>query len=176
MATGVEANLTGLVFLRPILAFLVILGVLFMLLVKSKILGEEKVILFFISFVTATVFALSGNVVNLVLNVVPWFGVLLIALFFILVLVGFMGNTKDIVGKGLGWFFVIVIILVFLIAGIKLFSATLGPYLPGAYYGYDADPVILSFTDWLYSPSVIGAVFFVIFGGIAFWVLVKYAK
>jgi hypothetical protein len=59
-----------------------------------------------------------------------------------------------------------------LISGIKVFSATIGPYLPGSDLpGGDQD--ILRITDWIYSPRVAGAALLLAVTAVVSWILVK---
>lgn len=169
------ADLTSFVYFAPVLAFLAVFGIMFALLTKTKILSDKPPMNIFISFVIATIFITAGSVRQLVLNVIPWFAVLLIALFLIMALVGFMGKTEAVMGKGVAWIFVVLLILVFLVSGIKVFSNSLAPYWPTATYEdvSAGDPGLVGFFSWLYSPRVKG--FFLLIGVAAFttWVLVR---
>lgn len=143
-----EANLTALVFLKPILAFLVVFLILAALLVKSKLFGENLFVPIVVSFALATIFVASGSIKDLVVNVIPWFAVLLIALFMIIFLVGMLGKGGDgIIGKGLGWAFVVLMLLVFVFVGIKVFANT---------------PEIYASLGWLLSPNVSGTIVFAV--------------
>lgn len=169
-------DVSAFAYFAPILAFLVVFAIMAAILNKTKMLGENLYVQIFVAFVIATVFITAGSVRQLVLNVIPWFAVLLIALFMILFLVGFMNKTDAIVGKGLGWVFVILLIIIFLVSGVKVFSSSVGPYLPTASYEevYEqGDPQLVEFFSWLYSPRVTG--FFLLIGVAALvtWVLVK---
>ncbi len=166
------ADVSAITYFAPILSFLIVFVLVFALLAKTKLLGEEKFIQLFISFIIATVFVTAASVRQLVLDVIPWFAVFIVALFFILVLTGFMGKT-DIVGKGTGWFFIVLVIAAFIISGIKLFSSTFAPYLPGPSYGIGGDLDILYFTDWIYSSRVLGATLLLGVAALVSWVLVK---
>ncbi|HIG52212.1 hypothetical protein CXT76_00850 [Candidatus Parvarchaeota archaeon] len=166
------ADISSIAYFTPILVFLIVFVIMFALLARTKILGESKFIQLFISFLISTIFVTAGSVNQIVLNVVPWFVVLIVALFFILALAGFIGKSDELVGKGLGWFFVGLLILIFLISGIKVFSATIGPYLPGSDLpGGDQD--ILRITDWIYSPRVAGAALLLAVTAVVSWILVK---
>jgi hypothetical protein len=130
----------------------------------------------FVSFVVAAIFITASSAADVVLNVVPWFAVLLIALFMIMALVAFIGKSAEgMIGKGVGWVFIVLLILVFIISGIKVFSNSLAPYWPGATYGdvSQGDPNLVGFFAWLYSPAVKG--FFLLVGVAAFvtWLLVR---
>ena len=165
-------DVSAITYFAPILSFLIVFVLMFALLAKTKILGEEKFIQLFVSFLIATIFVTAASVRQLVLDVIPWFAVFLVALFFILVLAGFVGKG-DLVGKKLGWFFIVLVIALFLISGIKIFSSTFAPYLPGSSYGLGGDTDVLFFTDWLYSARVLGAILLIGVAALVSWVLVK---
>lgn len=166
------ADVSAFTYFAPILAFLIVFIIMFALLRATKILGEEKFIQLFAAFIIATVFVTASSVRQVVLDVIPWFALLLIALFFILALAGFIGK-KDMVGKPIGWVFIVLLIIVFLIAGVKVFSSTLAPYLPGPSFGAGGDADLLGFFGWLYSPRVAGAILLLGVAALVSWVLVK---
>ena len=144
----VEANLTPLIFLKPILAFLVVFLILAALLAKSKLFGSNLFVPIVVSFALATVFAATGSVRDLITDVIPWFAVVLIALFMVVFLVGMIGKGGDgILGKGLGWGFVIVMLLIFVFTGLRTFSNS---------------PEVYASLGWLLSPNVIGTIVFAI--------------
>ena len=171
---GQQADISALGYLAPILVFLLVVLVLSLVLKKTKILGENPWMIMFISLIIAFVFATISNVKELVLNVIPWFAVLLIALFFILLLTTF-ASADNVPKKLLVWTFLIAIIFIFIFSGIKVYASTIGSYIPGPFYGQDADPQVLFFLDWFYSPSVIGAFWLILAAAIVGWILIKYS-
>lgn len=171
------ADVSAVTYFAPILAFMVVFALMFALLKKSKLLGENTFIQIFISFLIATIFVIAGSVRQVVLNVIPWFAVLLLALFFILMLAGFIGKSEDFIGKKMGWLFIAALIFIFIISGVKVFSGVLWPYLPGPAFGSGAsDPELLFFLSWLYSPRVVGALLLIGAAALTSWVLVRKAK
>ena len=155
MATDVSS----FVYFTPIMVFLVVFVIMVALLHKTKLIGENMYLNIFLSFVIATIFITASSVKQLVLNVIPWFALLLIALFLIMALIGFMGGKADsVISKGMGWVFVVLLILVFLVSGIKVFSNSISPYLPTATNSQvaGANPTLVYFFSWLYSPQVKG--------------------
>jgi|SRR3989344_4579978 len=160
-------ELTAFTYLAPIMAFLIVFLVSFAVLFKSQLLGESKWGLLFVSFVIASLFVSAAGLRTYVETVTPWFGALLVSLFFLLVLVGFVGGKTDGAITTLRWVFLIGALLVFLISGVVVFSDSIGGYLPG--YSYEGNLV----TDWLYSGPVVGAILLIIITAAASWVLVK---
>ena len=82
------------------------------------------------SLVLAALFISVAKLRLYVQTIAPWFGALLISLFFILLLMGFIGGADKTHGF-LRVFFLVVAILIFLISGVVVFSDTLAPWLPG---------------------------------------------
>jgi len=167
------ADVSAFVYFAPILAFLIVFAIMLAILHKTKLIGENIYVQLFFSFVIATVFVTATSVRQLVLNVIPWFAVLIIALFLMMALIGFMGKTDTMIGKGFAWIFVILLIITFLVSGIKVFSSTVGPYIPGSPTAGTGDPTLTNFFDWLYSPQVAGAILLIIVAALVSWVLVK---
>jgi hypothetical protein len=162
-------DVSAIVYFAPILAFLVVFVVLFAVFAKTELLGENRFVQFFVSFLIATIFVSFGGVSRYVLTITPWFAVLVVSLFFILVLSGFVGIT-DSVKKGVGGVFLIAMLIVFLVSGVVVFSNVLGPYLPaGVVEGAETSPV----SEWLYSGRVLGAVLLLIVAAVVSWALVK---
>lgn len=162
------ADVSAITYFAPLMAFFVVFIVIFAVLYKSKLLGDSKWVALFISFVVSSLFVSAAGVRRYVEVITPWFGALLVSLFFLLVLIAFVGGKSDNFHTGLKWVFLVVGLIVFLISGIVVFSDTLGEYLPGhaAYSGN-------LFTDWLYSPPVVGAILLLAITAIVCWVLVK---
>ncbi|MEK6846806.1 MAG: hypothetical protein AABY16_01420 [Nanoarchaeota archaeon] len=167
------ADVSAFAYFLPILAFLIVFAIMLAVLHKTKLLGENIYVQLFFSFVIATIFVTATSVRQLVINVLPWFAVLLIALFLLMVLIGFMGKTDVMIGKCFGWIFVIFLIIIFLISGVKVFSGTIGPYIPGSTTAGTGDPTLTNFFEWLFSPRVGGAVLLIIVAALVSWVLVK---
>ncbi|MEK6909070.1 MAG: hypothetical protein AABX23_03400 [Nanoarchaeota archaeon] len=171
------ADVSSFVYFAPVLVFLAVFGIMVALLHKTKLLWDSLPLNIFVSFVIAAIFITASSATEILLNVVPWFAVLLIALFLIMALVGFIGGkgVEGMMGKGIAWVFIVLLIIVFLISGIKVFSNSLAPYWPSATYDDVSygDPTLVSLFSWLYSPQVKG--FFLLIGvaGLVTWILVK---
>jgi hypothetical protein len=167
-------DLAGFSYFAPILAFLIVFIIMFALLHKTKLLGEVVWFNLFISLFVAAIFVSAAGVRDYVLTITPWFGALVVSLFFILFIVGFAGKDVEFLHKGIGIFFVIVLILVFLVSGFIVFSDVLLPYLPGS-SGAGADPGVFSLTREIYGTRVFGAILLVAISAVVSWVLVRSA-
>lgn len=173
MVNGVGTELAGVEFLAPILVFFIVAIVVGALLRKTKLFGDNVWIDVFLALSVAILFVIVTEAREVVLDVTPWFAVMLVALFFILMIVGFIGKTEAIAGKGLGWFFVILLGIVFLTAIISSFYSSILPYLPGPSFGFGGNPEKLFFFGWLYSPQVSGTFWLIVSAVVVGWILVK---
>ena len=116
-------DISGLTYFMPLFGFLFVFVIVFALLEKTKLLGENKFISILISFIVAIIFATMTSVREYVEQVTPWFAVLIIALFFILIIIGLSQQKIDAIMKpGFVWVFIIVLIIVFLLSATKVFS------------------------------------------------------
>jgi len=140
----------------PIFSFLIVLLVVYAVLHKTGIFGG-KFIQAVIAILMAVIFITFRGGREYLENVVPWFAILIVCLFFVLVLMAFIGKDVSSLGKGIGMFFVIVLILVFVISAIVVFSGD-----------------VSSLYDRLRESSrVYGAVVLIIVASLVGWVLVR---
>ncbi len=107
----------------PVFGFLFVFVIVYALLAKTALLGGGKFVNVLVSFIIAIIFATIGSMQEYVRTVTPWFVVLVIVMFFILIIIG-MSQQKigDIVGKKFVWVFIVALILIFLVAATKVFS------------------------------------------------------
>ena len=166
-------EVAGISYFAPLLAFLIVFIIVFALLNKTKILGEEKFVQLFVSFLIATIFVSAAGVRDYVLTITPWFAVLVISLFFVLLIMGFVGKQADFMQKGVGITAIIVLVIIFLVSGFIVFSGAILPYLTG---GGD-NPLINYFIgQGVYSSRVFGALLLLVISAVVSWVLVRQSK
>lgn len=162
------ADVSGITYFAPIVAFLLVFLVSALLFLKVKILGDNKWMAIFVSLLIAALFVSFGSVRRYIEVVTPWFAVFLISLFFILMLVAFSGKVPEGFQKGIGVIFVLGLLATFVISGIYIFSDQLGFWLPGSIES--GDNVLY---EWLASPPILGAIILIILTIGVSWVLVK---
>ena len=128
----------------------------------------------FVSFAIAAIFVAAAGPRNLILTVIPWFAILVIGLFLVMAIGGFIGQ-KDFPSKGIGIAFIVLLAIIFIIAALFVFSKYIGPYIPGntGLSGNPGNPALLGFFGWLYSPAVIGAILLIGVSAAAAWVVTK---
>jgi hypothetical protein len=133
-------DVSGLLYFMPIFSFLFVFVVVYCLLKKSAVLGDNEFMNALIGFVVATAFVTASSIRMYVETVTPWFAVLVVAMFFILAIMGFsQQKIEGVLGKGLMGGFILVLVLVFFFAGVKVFSSVLAP----AYYKITNDERLL---------------------------------
>lgn len=164
------ADVSALNYFAPIAAFLLVFVVVFAVLYKLKLVGESKWVQLFISLLIASIFVSAAGTKDYVLTVIPWIAVLIVSLFFILLLTGFIGEGAK-MGKGLGIAILIILALIFLVSAFVVFNDVL--LFPGSQISEDTPIGSLVFFDWLYSERVLGAIILIIASAIVTWVLVK---
>lgn len=154
-------DISGLSYFMPIYGFLFVFVLIYAILQKTKILGDNKFISLIISFILATIFATVSSMQAYVSLVTPWFIILIVALFFILLIVGFsLKKVEGIISPGFIWVFVAVLILVFLISAIKVFA----PF--NSVWGN-----ILHFINSY--TLLTGTIIFIVITGLVAWVISK---
>lgn len=153
-------------YFAPVLAYLLVAFVAGAVLLKTEVLGKNPWVTVFVSLIIATIFISAAGAIDYVTTVTPWIAVVLISLFFVLLLTGFLGiKTENI--KGLRPTVLVIAGLVFLVSAFVLFSSTIAPYIPGdSYVGNEA-------TDLLYSPRVVGAILLIAAAAFVARILVK---
>ena len=168
-----QADLSSIGFLAPILVFLLVFIVLAAFLYKSEILSDNIWISVFTALIIAGIFASAENMLSLLQGIVPWFAVLMITLFLILLLTSFVSDDAT-PKRFLAWMFVVAMVTVFIMSMFGTFAGPVSNYLPGASYGSGGSSELLIFTDWFYLPHVFGTFWLVIFAAAVGWVLIKF--
>jgi hypothetical protein len=167
-------DVSGFAVVAPVFAFFLVFVVVFGVLFKTGVLGENKWVQLFSSFLVASIFISLTGARDLVLTVVPWVVVLILSLFFILLIIGWIGKGAEFLHKPIGIVVVILLGLIFLVSAFVVFSDVLSGYLPGPGFGSgDSEPEVLFFLSWLYSPRVLGGILLIGLSAIVSWVLVK---
>jgi len=151
-------DLSGLEFFMPIFGFLFVFAIVYALLAKTGLLGGSKFINVLISFIVAIIFATVGSAQEYVQTVTPWFVILVVVLFFILLIVGMSGHAvTDIIGKRFVWIFIAALILIFLVSATRVFA-----------------PIWLDVQDFISNEGrIVGGVLLLIVAALAAWVLTK---
>lgn len=152
-------DFTPFVEILPLLTFLTVFILAFAVLNKTKVI-ENAFMQLLIAFLLSTIFITAAGAREYVEAVTPWFAVLLVCLFFIMALMGFIGKDVDFMKKGIGGAFVGILIIAFVISGILIFSTGLQPYF-GAFFS---------------SPRLYSAILLIGIAAAIGWTLLKSVK
>ena len=162
-------DISGIQFFMPVFSFLLVFVIVYALLAKSKVIGENKWVLLLISFVIAIIFMSFSSMELYVQTIVPWFVVLVIVVFFIL-MIGFF-SSKDWVPKPwLAWIIIIVLLIIFLIAAIKVFNPVFHPDL--VVTSGENTSLVEQIRGYL-GGGVMGSILLLIIAGVVAWVITK---
>ncbi len=144
----------------PIIAFLFVFILVYAILKKTEILGDNNAVAIFIALILAVFFIANVQLVDFVKFSSAWIGVFVVCLFLILLLVGLMG--KDALklvteSKGVGGAIVFLVIVFFIISSAYTFN-----------WAVNWDKISSWFTtDWF------GLILLLVVAGIVGWVLSK---
>jgi hypothetical protein len=165
---------SGISFFMPVFSFLFVFIVVYAVLAKTKVLGDDKVNLL-ISFIMAIIFMNFSYSLQLYVNtIIPWFIILIVCLFFILVVMGFSVGSKvmeKMLTPAFAWVFVAILLLIFLIAAIKVFNPMFHPDL--IITSGEGGPGIVGQIRSIFDSQVGGSALLLLIAGVVAWVLTK---
>jgi len=156
-----------LAYIMPLLAYLFVFTLVYALLAKTKILGDNAFMHFLLSVVVAVIFILSPMATKFTAVTVPWVAIFIFMVFFILLVITFVrGNIDDIVKSPVIAIIVSVIILIiFIISSINVF----GPLVSQGYFSTEGQQAFDFFTN----PQFYGLVVLLVIAGIVSWTVTK---
>ena len=124
-----QADISGLAYFLPIFSFLLVFIIVYAVITRTKLLGDNKFATILVSFIVAIVFSTTAGTRKYVEAVTPWIVVLIVCLFFILLVIGMsQQKIQNIMKPGFVWFFVIAVLIIFLVAAFNVFSSVMQPF------------------------------------------------
>lgn len=124
MVAPVDIGFIG--YFLPVFAFLLVFIVIYAILQKSKILGENSAVSLFISFIMASFFIVEVQLVDFVTFTSSWFAVFVILLFFLFIALAFVpGEASLDFLAAKNWFSIVVLalmIIFFVISSSYIFN------------------------------------------------------
>jgi len=152
-------------YFTPILTFLLVFTLVYAVLSKTKLLGDNSTINAFLSFLVALIFIIAPAARSYTLAFTPWIIVFLISLFFFFLIIGFVHGKIDefIKNKFLAAAVVIILVAIFLISGIRVFSPLFNNYFSS----------LSGLKDILRCPSIITIFLLFSIGAILSWWFTK---
>jgi hypothetical protein len=172
-----QFDVSGLSYILPIVSFLFVTLIVYAILDKTKILGENKWINAIIGILLGFMFVVVASIREYITTVIPWLIVLLITMFFIIILISFSQKDADkLIKPGFSWVFVILLVIIFIIAAIKVFNPVLSPFFYGAYEPSPGNFVIGSVADFIMSSQFWGTLLLVVIAVIVAFIITRKAK
>jgi len=118
-------SLAGILTIMPIISFLFVFILIYALLIKTNVLGDNKFTSLFISLIIASFFIVNVNLVDFTRMSVSWIVVFIVCVFMILLVLGFIGKDALKVftdNKTIAGVCVALIVVIFLIASMYTFN------------------------------------------------------
>lgn len=165
-------DISGLYFFMPVFSFLFVLLIVFILLGTTKVLGQNKWLHFLIAFIVSVIFMSFSSAELYIRQIIPWFVVLLVVVFLILMIAGFTNNLDAIMSPVFAWAIIIILGIIFLISAIGVFNPTLHPDLIVT-SGGTGPGVVRQFKDFITSSKVAGSILLLVIAAIVAWVVTK---
>ena len=157
-------DFSGLASIIPVFCFLLVFVVVYALLSKTKVLGENKFVHIFTSFCIAIFFLVSANAVEYVRIVTPWFVAFIVSLLFILILVGLMqGKVEDFIKPGVAWIIVLILLAIFVGSAVYVFADAINQYLSGP-------------KEFILRPQIFGVIILIAVTLFASWLITRKSK
>lgn len=172
-----EINITGLYFFMPVFSFLFVFIVVYAVLIKTKLLGEGKFLSAVVSFIISIIFMSFSterfSTEQYVRTIIPWFAVLVVCVFLVLVLAGLSSKDLNFIMKpGFAWAVITILIIIFVLAAVRVFNPVFS-----FQYGIDsADPKdaqFISIFRSIFNSEIGGGLLLLITTIIVAWVVTK---
>jgi len=153
----------------PVFSFLFVFLVVWAVLAKTKLLGEAGFVNFFVSFIMAIIFMSFSSLDLYVRTIVPWFIVLFIMVFLVLLIAGL--STKDlanIMSTRFAWGVIVILLIIFLVAAIRVFNPVFHPDL---IITSGEGTSLVEQIRYAADGSAFGTILLIVIAGLVSWVL-----
>jgi hypothetical protein len=155
-------DLSGLGTFMPVFGFILVFTVVYALLGKTKVLGEQKFVHVFVSFCIAIIFLISANAIEYVKVTTPVFAAFIVSILFILLIASmFKGNIDDFFKtKSFAVFVIVMLILIFVFSAVFVFAPIINQYMSGP-------------KNFLLQPQILGVLILIGVTAFTAWLLAK---
>lgn len=151
-------DVSWLAYYMPLFGFLFVFTVMYAILAKTKVLGEQMGTNLIVSFVFAIIFISFAPGLDYVQTVTPWFVVLVTLLLFFMMIVGLaQGDVDKFMTSKISWAFLGLLAVIFLWSAIVVFNPFFQPYID----------------QFRFSDSASGAILLLIIAAAASWVITR---
>lgn len=166
-------DISGIFFFMPVFSFLFVFLISYAILVKTQILGEMPFVNVLVSFILAIVFMSFSSVELYIRTIIPWFAVLFVIVFLILLVAGLSTKNLDgIMTNKFAWIIITILVAMFLIAAIKVFNPVLHPDLVITSGDGTQEGIVQQLSDILDS-RVAGGVLLLVIAIVVSWIITR---
>lgn len=117
------ASLATLGYFMPIISFLFVFVLIYALLAKTKVLGDNTSVSLMISLMLSAFFIFNASLVELVQTSSAWFVAFLVSMFLAIILLSFThGKIDKVMNQNVAWIILGVVILIFVISSSYVFN------------------------------------------------------
>lgn len=154
-------------YIMPLLSFFFVFTLVYALLAKTKVLGENTSIHFITSLLIAAMFVLSPLTTKFTVITIPWLAIFLTAVFFILLILTFVrGNIDDIVKSPvIAVILIVIVLIIFVVSAINVF----GPLMSQAAFGTGKGDALEAISN----SKFIGVAVLLVIAAVVSWQLTK---
>lgn len=167
MATILDVGILN--YFTPVFVFIFVFVVMYAILLKTHILGDNKGLMSLASFVIAMLFIITQAASEFVQLITPWFVVLIIITMCFLLIFMFLGVSPGTIAQAVtseSYAWVILVILIVLL-GLAL-TKVVGPGIAAVTQGEDAEAGFMStIGQILFHPKILGVLFILIIASFA---------
>jgi hypothetical protein len=155
----VVASLSAIGYFMPIFAFLLVFIVIYALLKNTKVLGTSEPVMLFVSLILASFFIVEVSLVEFVQFSSAWFSTLVIAVFFLVLILAFIPGIK--IGEFLGknnwfaWTLLVIMVVFFIFSSVYVWNWAINWGMFGSWFDSEWSGLILL-------VAIAGAVSFVL--------------
>jgi len=122
-------SVSAINYFLPIFAFLLVFIVVYALLKKTEVLGGNEPVMIFVSLILASFFIVEASLVDFIKLSTSWISVLIIVVFFVILIIGFLPGKEPLgflsKGNWFAWVVLIALVVIFILSFGYIFHWTL---------------------------------------------------
>lgn len=150
-------------YFAPAFVFLLVFGILFALLEKTRVFGDKSGINSLVAFSISILFLLMPDLVGIVKIITPWFTILFIFIMMIVMLFLFVGvKESEVAGafseKGMVWIIMLIVFVIFFYALTQVYGAQIQTIYGGAETPDGDATVAQSVGKIIFHPKIMGMI------------------
>jgi len=152
-------NTEGLMYITPLLAFLLVFIIAYVVMNKTKLFGETKFVQAITALIIGVIFLTISGAVDYITMITPWIVALLVVMFFMIMIISLSGKEiGDIMKPWVVWLFVIILAIIVIIGGVNIFRP-------------ETSPIGLKVTNFTTTGESLGTVLVISIGILLAWMI-----